>query len=266
MTGFMSYISKDKVWPVDKNCSYFTSLLMITTSLFVLVFTVFSLCGKIVQWFVAVIYLVSLINTVRIHHLCRSTEPGILPRIRSKKIDYNKTYHVRYRKKEKVLQDNQFENLTTTQQEDEKAKAFFSTFKFELVENVSKEEEKSCQPLAFCSTCKIIRPPRSFHCSECGVCIENHDHHCPWIGICIGRRNTRYFVLYLFFMTLHAFMSAVLCILFATIESRKKLVPLLKTETKDGKIKLLLICHFLNIFAGVFALQITCTVASFCQS
>ena len=37
MTGFMSYISKDKVWPVDKKCSYFTSLLMITTSLFVLV-------------------------------------------------------------------------------------------------------------------------------------------------------------------------------------------------------------------------------------
>jgi palmitoyltransferase ZDHHC9/14/18 len=51
--------------------------------------------------------------------------------------------------------------------------------------------------LSYCITCNIIRPPRSFHCRTCGVCIEVHDHHCPIMGTCIGRRNIRYFVLFL---------------------------------------------------------------------
>ena len=58
--------------------------------------------------------------------------------------------------------------------------------------------------LSFCHTCKILRPPRSYHCSDCGVCIEVHDHHCPWVGTCIGDRNSRYFTLFLLFTSTHA--------------------------------------------------------------
>ena len=97
MTGKMRYLSKDRVCPVDWKVTILTSALIGVPSIFCLVFTCFSLCGKIGGWFLAAVYLISLCNLFRIHHLCRVTEPGILPRIRSKLIDYNKTYFCKYR-------------------------------------------------------------------------------------------------------------------------------------------------------------------------
>lgn len=73
--------------------------------------------------------------------------------------------------------------------------------------------------LSFCKTCQIYRPPRSFHCSICGFCVEVHDHHCPWMGTCIGKRNTRYFVLFLFYTGLHAFITCCLCVAFFLVKS-----------------------------------------------
>ncbi|KAF9430689.1 Palmitoyltransferase zdhhc14 [Podila epigama] len=52
--------------------------------------------------------------------------------------------------------------------------------------------------LKYCDTCKIYRPPRCSHCRQC----DN----------CVGRRNYRYFLIFVSTASVYAFLTAALCL------------------------------------------------------
>jgi hypothetical protein len=53
------------------------------------------------------------------------------------------------------------------------------------------------QTATVCTTCRVVRPPKSGHCRFCDTCVEEYDHHCGVLGACVGRRTFRFFALFM---------------------------------------------------------------------
>jgi len=89
------------------------------------------------------------------------------------------------------------------------------------------------------------------------------------MGTCIGKRNLRYFVLFLVLTPLHALLTSILTSIFFLQNTRLEFYDLVnkvngKTESDNiGWDRFILYCHFSNGVIAVYCISLVFTLGSF---
>ena len=167
------------------------------------------------EFFGSYIYVIGgilLLITEIFYILAYATEPGIIPRNHP---DYIKKDNQK-KKDEKIENDNMGDKIKEIEinlipkEKIEKNDNDNIEDKTQInKENINVNpinEQIGIKPRIFtereCTTCNIIRPPGASHCSVCDNCVLDFDHHCGFISNCVGKRNHKYFYLFVFFGSL----------------------------------------------------------------
>lgn len=106
-----------------------------------------------------------------------------------------------------------------------------------------------------CTTCNLIKPPRSKHCSICNECYLFYDHHCYLINKCIGYNNYKWFILFTIaninFLGCGIYLSLNIIIY---LNEKRDFDFLKMIKFNDFKTKLLIIIFFLSTLFFILTL------------
>ena len=100
--GFAKYRGADRILPANYCFPIMTASIIFIPSLPAITFVPFHMCGWFGGAVISIIYGLSLANSMRILYLCATVEPGIIPKVRSKSVNYTKVYKVSYRDEQDV--------------------------------------------------------------------------------------------------------------------------------------------------------------------
>ena len=214
-----------------------------------------------------ILVLITAFFSLKMLFTCATTDPGVIPNVgvynpaipdqNKFKIDTKKDYYAQYMDRNELSEAMREMNVRSS------VAKYYNLRKFKYLElgknddgtDIKVGEADKHNKLSFCQTCKILRPPRSFHCSSCGVCVEVHDHHCPWVGTCVGHRNIRYFIGFLFFTSLHALVVFCVC-LYAFIAAEDGHNQLIINDDFHGAVTKAILVYTGCIFIALFCFGI----------
>ena len=150
--------------------------------------------------------------------LCYIVEPGIIPRNCP---DFNKEKNENEEEKNEM---NKESNQLKSESKDELNKENEEKKTIDMIPRIFTERK--------CRTCNIIRPSGASHCSQCNNCVKGFDHHCVIVSNCIGKRNHKYFFLFLVIGLSYAIITTSLIsytiIYLFTVKAHETIIPIYK--------------------------------------
>lgn len=91
----------------------------------------------------------------------------------------------------------------------------------------------------WCDICEAAKPPDTHHCRRCKRCVYGMDHHCVFLNTCVGAGNHRYFLLFLFWVslaTLYVAACTFIVVRRILLEKRIDRLDILETMRVEGKL------------------------------